>query len=993
MNLSIRHWLASKFIKNNYREALNSSSISGLSLRIINEIEDKSLTCFDICSLAEILELPIRLACLEIPVIIQLTQSLLSNSSQKKPLKRNEGTWQGFQIAYLLALLQILEQEIHLKKPWLNRAMFWSDVEICFPLTDGMLQALLKTLQGVKLTDTQAEQALLLMADSFLVQQMNSATVAWLKANGAEETEAKLMVQRLSHALPGHLLEVIAQNAAGLAQLQKFVRLQVNYTSSTSTNSHVVSGVINTDKSLTVHTSKIDLHCEQYRASLIKFLAEPLFLESFSLKDIYVPPKGLVFDTNSQYEPKTVQLVDLTTWLLQELENSGNITFIEALSGYGKTSFCQMLAAKLAQEIYPSWMPILIKLSDISECNTFIETLCSGLPEDLSIHLAQWLKHEYPRCLIILDGFDELPFTTNKILKTKFIEQLLNFQSQSQHKVVLTSRPIDLNDITDDTTPLRRIKMQPLEQEQLRIWFQNWSSVQSAPIAQNFFMFLKQAGLFSGKSKLPELAALVRQPLMLYLLGILYRDGLLEDDIIELASSRQNGGAFIMWEIYQRLNRWLLGYPLIGGIKPILIREGTAHIHRTQDAIINLLQDHHPKDVHTQMLSLALKILHSQQHIKSEASDILPAFYFDNYSPNKIKFSHPKLGELLCADAIATQLKLLTQRQRNDYGESNFIIDNHTSIAQHVYNLLGYGIICSEIGELVIEALRQCELKDVFAVLCDRLLIVWHGYCQGRWFDEFVVHNARNYYKNLQNPLNVEQINAAVGLNLFFLLCDCHRMSKRIFSPCHNPQVLAQLISRTNILAPHAFSERANRKTFTALNLSNADLSQITLTGVSLEGANLTGAKLTGANLERANLSSANLTGADLTGANLERANLTNTNLSVANLERANLTGTRLTSTVLTNACLYNAILSELDKEAVSLQGAMFAPEEYRALKKILAHQSQLEGSYTFDSTRGTNIWLNSTPEIGMIESIEGEMLPEDLYEDEVDDESFIGTY
>ncbi|RUT02427.1 hypothetical protein DSM106972_059050 [Dulcicalothrix desertica PCC 7102] len=985
MNLSIRHWLASKFIKNNYREALNSSSISGLSLRIINEIEDKSLTCFDICSLAEILELPIRLACLEIPVIIQLTQSLLSNSSQKKPLKRNEGTWQVFQIAYLLALLQILEQEIHLKKPWLNRAMFWSDVEICFPLTDGTLQALLKTLQGVKLTDTQAEQALLLMGDSFLVQQMNSATVAWLKANGAEETEAKLMVQRLSHALPGHLLEVIAQNAAGLAQLQKFVRLQVNYTSGTTTAaSHLASDV---------HTSKIDLHCEQYRASLIKFLAEPLFLESFSLKDIYVPPKGLVFDTNSQYEPKTVQLVDLTTWLLQELENSGNITFIEALSGYGKTSFCQMLAAKVAQEIYPSWMPILIKLRDVSECNTFIETLCSGLPLYLSIHLAQWLKHEYPRCLIILDGFDELPFTTNKILKTKFIEQLVNFQSQSQHKVVLTSRPIDLTDITDETTPLRRIKMQPLEQEQLRIWFQNWIAVQSAPISQNFFMFLKQAGLFSGKSKLPELAALVRQPLMLYLLGILYRDGLLEDDIIELASSRQNGGAFIMWEIYQRLNRWLLGYPLIGGIKPILIREGTAHIHRTQDAIINLLQNHHPKDVHTQMLSLALKILHSQQHIKSEASDILPAFYFDNYTPNKIKFSHPKLGELLCADAIATQLKLLTQRQRNDYGESNFIIDNHTSIAQHIYNLLGYGIISSEIGELVIEALRQSELKDIFSVLCDRLLIVWHGYCQGRWLDELVVHNARNYYKNLENPLNVEQINAAVGLNLFFLLCDCHRMSKRIFSPCHNPQVLAQLISRTNILAPNAFSERANRKTFTALNLSNADLTQISLAGVSLEGANLTGAKLTGANLACSNLNSANLTGADLTGANLERANLTNTNLSVANLECANLTGTRLTSTILTNACLYNAILSELDKEAVSLQGAMFAPEEYRALKNILAHQSKLEGSYTSDSTTGTNIWLNSTPEIGMIESIEGEMLPEDLYEDEVDDETFIGTY
>ncbi len=46
-------------------------------------------------------------------------------------------------------------------------------------------------------TDTQAEQALTLVADSLLVQQINNAAIAWLVANGAEEPEATLLTQRL----------------------------------------------------------------------------------------------------------------------------------------------------------------------------------------------------------------------------------------------------------------------------------------------------------------------------------------------------------------------------------------------------------------------------------------------------------------------------------------------------------------------------------------------------------------------------------------------------------------------------------------------------------------------------------------------------------------------------------------------------------------------------------------------------------------------------
>ncbi|MEA5571012.1 pentapeptide repeat-containing protein [Calothrix sp. UHCC 0171] len=1041
MHLSIRHWLAVKFTKDYCREILRGDTVGGISLRIINEIDIKGLSIFDISTLGEILELPVSAAWEEIPGIIQLTQSLLFSLSQKKPLKRNEGVWLGFQIAYLNALQQILEQEVRLQKPWLNRGFFWHREIDATPFLsqDSQLQGLLKTLNPGKLSDTQAEQALTLVTESLLVQQMNHATVAWFMANGAEESEAKLMVQRLANSLPGHLLTVIAENAAALAQLQKFVRLGNSFFTDV--------GVPGDNKSLSLYASdKIDLYREQYRASFIKSLAEPLFLEYFSLKDIYISPKGLPIaashlhnsgSTNPYTEAKTSEAVDLIPWVQDEIEDFESITVVESEPGYGKTSFCQILAAKIAQELYPNWMPVLIRLRDIKHGENLLETLTSALPEYVSTQLGEWLGLKHVKCLLILDGLDELPMGNGRISTTKFIQQLLHFQLRSrhvasgvsQHKIIITSRSQFLQEILDsnthiiDTEQLRRIVIQPFRQEELRLWFQNWATLQSIPLAQNFFTFLKQAGLFANNSKLPEFSLLVRQPLYLYLLGILYRDGLFDNELIELAAQQQQtGGAVLLWEIYQRLNRWLLGYPGVDGIKPMLIREGTAHIHRTQDAIAHLFQTHNRQDLRLKIQAIALKILQSQRHysqiadaeIAGEYKD-LPGFYFrpcpisgksspstsllPDYQETKIEFSHTKIGDFLCAEAIVSQLKQLTQRQRNAYGENEFVLDTSDRIAEVIYNLLGYGILTPEIEELVIAGLYHLPATEFsFATLCDRLLLVWYPHCQGRWLDEGMAHQAWQYLRSLHNHLNVEQVNAAVALNLFFLLCACHREAKRSFFPCHNPsnweefhpEILTQLINRVSVLAPQAFQRRIRAKSLNHVNLSGANLTQVNLSGANLEAINLGNANLAGANLANSNLAGANLANANLTGANLTGANLKETNFYGANLTAANLTDAKLQPAIFTNACLHNAILSPSDKERVCLNGGMFALEEYQALKHLLSQQSRLELSNVHNSTANTDIWFSNMPEMGLIESIEGEMLPQDLYEDEVDDETFV---
>lgn len=1050
MSLSIQNWLAENDIDIPRIREFSSGQIAGLAFRIVQDMEVKSLSIFDICTLAEVLEQPLGAVWQEIPTFAQITQSIVNALSQKKPLKRNEGTWLAFQIAYLRGLHQILKQEYNLRRPWLDRVMIWDTgmrIHGDFPLSpppplppscsrplqDAQLQGLLKTFRPGKLTDTQAEQALSLVADSLLVQQMSNAAVAWIIANSGEEAQAKLIIQRLVNSLSGHLLAVIAENAPPFAQLQKFFRLGNSLASIAgavaSNTLEVVEGATPTGSTA---GDTIDLYREVYRASLIQSLSQPLFIESFSLKDIYVPPKGLPLEKmNAQSGQKISRQIDLMTWAHQQLSDLETMAVIESEPGYGKTSFCQIWAAKVAQELYPKWMPVLINLSQVTVGNTIEETLNSSFQVNSRINFLDWLKLKHPKCLLILDGLDELPPSYQKNrAKVIFLQQLLNLQSKRQHKIFLTCQSKTLQETVQELPPqFKRITIEPWEQDELRLWFQQWATVQSLPIAQNFFSFLKQAGLFSSKSKLPELSVFVRQPLMLYLLGILHRDGLLGDEIFELVAKTETAkSASLVWEIYHRLSKWLLGYPQAGGIKTTQMRWGSSHVHRTQEAITNLLQSRHPQEVLKEIQAVALQILHSQRYQVSLTDELniekLPAFYFrvqdldtsrkdakasQRCSPQRtvllrrrlasqrglIGFSHAKLGEYICAQALIDELKRLTLRMENAYGELSFVLESPSSVAQYIYNLLGYGILTQEIEELVIEGLRReekCEFS--FESLSNRLLPFWYSYCRGRWLDDGIAHKALTHFQTLENPITVEQVNAAVGLNVFLLLCAIHLEAKIPFFPGgepafvteFNPEAMMMLIGRTAVFGKNTFVKRLVSKPLAFLNLSGVYLPQVMLAGADLRLANLShaeliGANLVGASLQKADFTSANLMGANLSGANLMSANLTGANLTEVNLSCVNLT----------NTCLFQAILSDADKDTALNKGAIFSLEQFRAMNNLLSPPLHPN---TDGHTEHTAAWTNNPSEKVLIESVEGEPLmpEEDVYDDYVDDETFVNN-
>jgi len=1008
MNLIIRHWLVENYIEISKIKEFSQAQITGVVLRIIRDMEVRSPLPFDICTLAEVLELPLGVVWDEVGVFARLTQSILSLLGQIKPFKRNEATWLAFQVAYLQALEEVLIEEESLSRIWLERILLPKGREtrgqrdggmggqgdggtrglgdkgtrgqgdkgtrgqgenlfgngLIKPLRDEHLQALIKIFRGEKLTDVQAEEALHKVVHSSFVQQINHIAVAWLVGNTVPKAEAELIIRRLEHKILGHLIVVVSENYITLAQLQKFFKIG-NSLELRTTEIHGNS------------EDKIDCNKEKYRASLIKQLGKPLLIESFSLKDIYVPPKGIPFKGNHQP-------VDLMKWVVSQLEDLDTITVIESDSGYGKTSFCQIFAARVARKFYPDWIPVLINLSDIEEGETFLETLESALRNNYRINLSDWLTVAHHKYLLILDGLNELSdFNTFKPI---FIQQLFQFQREKRHKIILTSQSWVLQDIAiKAASKLQRIKIQPWGQDEWKQWFANLSKVQSMTVAQNLFTLLKTNKAFSQNSHF-LLAEFVRHPLTLYLLAVLHRNELLDEEILQLATNPQiTNNATVLWKIYEGLDQWLLGYS-----------SSMVSTHIQSPELRNEIQS-----VTLQILLSGKKKTNLTDDFSQPSAFYFKAFSYAQFSDSKFshsKFSHSHLGEYLCAKAIISQLKLLTKRDRNSYGEMEFTIDSPQSIAEHLYNLLGYGILTAEIEELVIEGLRREQKhKFYFELLCNRLQPFWYAYCRGRWLDEGIAHQAWSNFKQLQNPVNVEQVNAAVGINVFLLLSACYRETTLTFSPCGNPtlltefqpQALVKLIAKTAVFHQDIARVRIGKKSLTSLNLSKADLTQAILAQVNFTNTNLSNVQLKNACLVGANLADANLTGADLTGANLANANLTNAKLTGANLTGANLLGVNLDLVNLSNACLFQAMIAEAHKETALINGAVFSLDKFEELQRLLSYQSQ---PYDTDTGEQTEIAFDQIPSIGEIESVEGEPSSPLELDDDIEDETVLGT-
>ena len=279
-----------------------------------------------------------------------------------------------------------------------------------------------------------------------------------------------------------------------------------------------------------------------------------------------------------------------------------------------------------------------------------------------------------------------------------------------------------------------------------------------------------------------------------------------------------------------------------------------------------------------------------------------------------------------------------------------------------------------------------------------------------------MAHQTRQRLRELDNPLNALQIDAAVGLNVFLLLCACCRAAGIPFWPCGNPhlsgqieqrkqhesaQILPDVLSaeqpmefnpsqllvlagRTAVLSPKVFWQRV-RHSLNAVILQGAYLNRAMLVAGNLQKADLQAAVLVEASLGEANLNAANLSWANLTNASLSGANLSGSNFEGANLRGADLRGCNVESINLTNACLFQA---HMDPETMAIareQGAFFSWEQFQAYSGAIASQTLRQQSFRVEQEDTSVLPIEIAEDEPVYARADDVSAPPNALDDEVD--------
>ncbi|NEQ70698.1 MAG: hypothetical protein F6K21_35445, partial [Symploca sp. SIO2D2] len=236
-------------------------------------------------------------------------------------------------------------------------------------------------------------------------------------------------------------------------------------------------------------------------------------------------------------------------------QKKDQVMFVQAGPGRGKSVFCRMFANLVRQYFYPIWIPILIRLRDIPKLQpSFRDTLQERVTAKFASD-ENWLVDRNTQYLFVLDGFDELLMEgrTSGGLED-FLSQVGQFQRDADqgkdmgHRVLITGRTLALQGIERQMpNNLERVRIEVMDDQLQQQWLEKWQGIVGAEKRVVFEEFLRD-------KRCPQrVLELAREPLLLYLLAAMHRDGELRVEDFEGASST---GAKIL--IYEQFLDWVL---------------------------------------------------------------------------------------------------------------------------------------------------------------------------------------------------------------------------------------------------------------------------------------------------------------------------------------------------------------------------------------------------------------------------------------------------
>ena len=686
--------------------------------------------------------------------------------------------------------------------------------------------------------------------------------------------------------------------------------------------------------------------------------------ENFTLPDIYVPLEAKLVDKNGKVDKKK-EPVNLEQWAKNQLTNPdkhGQVLFIQAGPGRGKSVFCRMFANRVREHLHPIWTPILIRLRDIDAFENNIEnTLRAAVNADFAKSDDGWLTDRNTRFLFVLDGFDELRMegrTTGGI--EKFLKQVGNFQTSCQqnpqlgHRFLVTGRELALHGI-EQFLPrnLERVEIALMNDQLQQQWLGKWSNLVGEDKANVFWDFL-QAG--NCPERVNELA---REPLLLYLLAAMHRDGEIS---LEMFEGTSHADAKVL--IYQKALDWVLTQQRSQELNLELTEQETDDLRRILTEAGLCVTQSGGEWTSIRMIEERLKGDDQARSLLEKARErigdnplrnALAAFYLRPASAagvteGAVEFVHKSFAEFLCAQRLVESLKewVLVEPRRRRGG---FLVSRE-KLAEEVYDLLGYGGLTWEIVEYVMVLLDVSH--EEFLQLFQRLEEFYLDWCNGEFIDAEPTSNLPQK-KMLQlrkhgSLMGLREVDIYAGLNVMILLLvlNCYAQSedelkdKISFNPCgqvdsFEPTRLLRIISYSNSVKLDTFSNTVGQFLSSA-DLKNADFTGADFSRADIKNADFTGADLSRTHLSRANFSDANFSGVNLSNANLSLANFSNANLSKADLwgadfNNANLSDANLSDANLKDANLNDANLSEANFSKANLDGITW--DEYTQWQNV----------------------------------------------------------
>ncbi|MEO0537699.1 MAG: pentapeptide repeat-containing protein [Cyanobacteria bacterium P01_A01_bin.123] len=811
-----------------------------------------------------------------------------------------------------------------------------------------LVEKQLKRLEMKELSSAEAKVVTSRFPESVLAEQFGGALTEQLQQAGLDEAETHRLAEQVVWGTHRYLYEAIAKAGDSVEPLAEVYR----------TGGRAVQD----------RYDSIDAYLAEKIAPLPE---EQVFDESNPLirfRDIYVPleVQPLIQDGEVQRGASRVNIHEWAKHLLAEPSEPRKVMFVQGEAGRGKSVFCRIFADWVRREMGGAYIPLMIRLRNIRTLANNLTKTLTDCPDLQSVDFVQdhsgWLTDRNTRFLLILDGFDELLLegrTTGGL--QEFLQQVVDFQKESHHQCIVTGRPLALQGVDRLITQipnLERVRLEPMSDALREQWLTNWQAIFEEAEVNQFRKFLEAC---------PDEIAdnLAREPLLLYLLARLHREGYLKR---EMFADIANQEVQAKLRVYRESVNWVLGKQRQGlnlslgkpeQLRKVLQETALCVVQSgNETARLSMLKDR----LKGTRISLDNFVKPSQSATENsddrQLNKLLTTFYLkpdESDRDGSVEFTHKSFGEYLFAERLKAAFEDWTELDRQgEYLRDDALVDDR------IYDLLGYGGLSVEIVEYLFELLKESELNRV--KLFERLYGFYQRWCEGEFLDQRPAENwpQKKMWQLADQaiPTGLKQVDVFAGLNVLIVLFKLHAEAQHedypnvpekapkpeiSFHPCGEPETesfnknqLLKIIyyadsletgTFTQLVGPHLSSAKLDSAKLDSAKLSNADLSSAKLSNADLSSAKLSNADLSSADLSSADLSSTDLcstylSSANLSSAKLDRANLSSANLSSAKLDRANLSSANLSSANLSSANLSSANLGRANLYSANLDSA-----------------------------------------------------------------------